>query len=117
MFFGRQLFTYNQQQLSLTFSPKIPAQFFTQHEQNISYQLTNQTWVQEQLPAGTVLVNFLKDIPVIFHNPQRINTWEASITKIRIHPLTGQPYDVSGATIPNAKFIRDKQVNKLEVFF
>lgn len=118
MFFGQDLFGISQTgELTLTFTPKIPGWFFTAESKPITYTLTDGTLIQETLSAGAVLVNFLGKIPVIIHNSARTSTWEASIQKIVLHPLQGDPIAVIGNTIVNAGWIRALQVNKIEIWF
>lgn len=116
MFFGKKLFHLEEDKLFLSFEPKIPGWLFSDFEKTVSYQTTDQTHHTQVLPRGSLLVYFLGSIPVIFYNSDRVSTWDRPISKVKLHPIQGEAYDIMGNAIPNAALLRDQKINLVEIF-
>jgi len=116
MCFGKKLFYMENGQLKLNFTPKIPGWLFLSEPKSISYSLTDGSSITETVPMGALLVKFLGKIPVIFINPNRKNTWDHPILKIRLYPLNGDPIEITGSIVQDAELIRSLKVNKIEIF-
>ena len=99
MMVGRQPFQVSDSELLLRLRPALLSWLFDEHNQ--------------------VRFNFLGSIPVTYHNPQRVDTWNLLPEKISIRLPDGQSLDFHGPDIPSpyVYMVRNKEVESIDVYF
>ena len=65
-----------------------------------------------------VQFNFLGSIPVTYHNPQRVDTWEEAPKKITIHLTNDEHVDFDSPNVhaPYAEMVRTRAVKSVEAY-
>jgi len=99
MMVGKQPFVLKNGELYLRFRPALPAWLFDTQNQ--------------------IGFNFLGSIPITYHNPQRIDSWNLLPNLIRLHLPDGDHWDCNNPDIPPpfATMIRNKEMESIDVFF
>jgi hypothetical protein len=99
MFAGTKPFRLNKGQLQLVFAPALPGWLFPQD--------------------GQVSFAFLGGCRVTYHNPKKLDTFDAKarIRKIELH-ANGQRIEIGGDVIgaPHALAVREGKVEKIDVY-
>ena len=90
LFVGSHLFTMKDGELTLSLSPKLPAEFFDKNDK-VTFELFNK-------------------VLVVYHNPKRLDCYKGINLKYKVN---GQEYDSIRGDL--AKKIRDKKIKKIEV--
>ncbi len=108
--------------LSLTFSPAIPGDHFTTRPEQAPYHTETGAEALLEVPADSFAFRFLGRIPVVYHNPDRLDTWseKAILASVRILGTDGKSLFASeGATLTGewAERIRarDAVIARIEV--
>ncbi len=98
MMAGKQPFVMQGGELILRLRPTLPAWLFDDLDQ--------------------VKFNFLGRIPVSYHNPRRVDTWQQMPKKITLHLTDGQSLDIHAADIPApyAAMVRERVVKSIDVY-
>jgi hypothetical protein len=99
MMVGKQPFTLKDGELHLCLRPTLPGWLFDAQNQ-ISF-------------------TFLGSIPVTYHNPQRVNTWNLLPNHIKLRLPDGQnlTFHTSDLSAPFAAMVRNREVESIDVFF
>ncbi len=120
---GLKPFALNKEkQLELSFSPILEGNLFTTKETKVEYTIRDEI-KSADLPKDSYAFNFLGSILVVYHNPQRKNTFgdeKATIKKIQlIYVDSDKPIELSTEIIPSpyAQDIRDKTVGRIDIYF
>lgn len=68
---------------------------------------------------GTYSFNFLKEIAVTYHNPNKKDTFNLKIKNIRFDDKNGKPIEIISDTIPTpyAEQIRSCLIKKIDIYF
>ncbi len=95
-------FLNDKSELNLKFSPVLAGWLFTVKERTYSFK-------------------FLGQIPVVYHNPKRLNTFgnnSVAIKKILILDNTGNPLQIDSDTVPSpyAEKIRQRKVKSIDIY-
>lgn len=98
MMVGKRPFVYHNNQLYLRFRPALPAWLFDCQDQ--------------------IRFNFLGSVPVTYHNPGRVDSWNLSPKKVTLHLPDGQSVECDPPQIPPpyTTKIRNKEVKSIDVF-
>ncbi len=102
--------------LVLTFMPAIPADHFTTRTDRVVFHLENGVEAVLDVPENAFAFRFLGRIPIVYHNPARVDTWSghARIETIRILDREGQLlHACSGASVKGewAERVRERDVS------
>jgi hypothetical protein len=101
MLTGKMPFFVIEGQLCLTLKPILPGWFF--NEDNM------------------LSCRFLGGTTIIYHNPQRRDTFDLSsvIHSINLHPIEGEALELAGDVIssPYAQMVRDGLIGQIDVNF
>lgn len=99
MFVGRQPFKVNDGQIILEFKPILPGWLFDEN--------------------GTISFKFLGSCNVIYHNPQKIDTYKTEGPRRVVLHIEGHDVTIEGGFIPEpySKMVRSGQITTIEVFF
>lgn len=99
MFVGRQPFKVNDGQIILEFEPILPGWSFDEN--------------------GTISFKFLGSYNVVYHNPQKIDTYKTEDSKRVVLHVEGHDVTFEGGVVPEpySKTVRSGQISMLEIFF
>ncbi len=98
MMAGQQPFVMQDGKLILQLRPTLPAWLFDENDQ--------------------VKFKFLGKIPVTYHNPVRVNTWEASPQKIVLELAEESlEFDNSDIPAPYAEMVRERDTKTIDIYF
>lgn len=121
---GTQPFSLDQDgKLQLTFAPILEGDLFTQQETTMQYQTVDGELKSTTLPPSVYAFNFLGSMPVVYHNPRRVDTFgddQPKITGIKLtYRESGETVDVQEPSIPEpySKDIRAQKVERIDVVF
>ena len=107
--------------LILTFNPILQGAFFTKVKTKVRY-LTSETHLKEvDLPVNTYAFNFLNSTLVVYHNPDRRDTFgpkKATIDRFQLFYPSKQPVTVSSSVLSAAyaQDVRDGKVHRIDIF-
>jgi len=110
-------------ELILNFEPVLSGWLFTQEKAIFQHVDQKRNLKVIDLPKNTYAFFFLGSTVVVYHNPQRKNTYgshKVSIKKMSlIYPQQKRPIQISAASIPApySKDIRNNKVERIDVFF
>jgi hypothetical protein len=95
MMAGPQPFIYTDGALQLCLQPALPDWFFPDD--------------------GCLTFTFLGSIPVTYHNPEKLPTWQSRVTEYTLTLVEGEVVTINGSTVPApyAAMIRDGQVKEI----
>ena len=102
MMVGPRPFIVRDEKLELAFNPALPGWLFDEE--------------------GKLAFTFLGQVPVTYHNPDRVDLYPDNEIRARglvLHLPDGGQVEFSGGTIgePHAQMVRQGQITKIEIFF
>ncbi|MGM0374965.1 MAG: cellobiose phosphorylase [Chloroflexota bacterium] len=99
MMAGKEPFRYQNGDLELRFRPALPAWLFDEDDR-LGFQ-------------------FLGGVPVTYHNPRRIDTWDHSPVSVQLTFPDGSQKDFDNPVVPApfARMVRERKVGAVDVFF
>lgn len=108
--------------LALSLKPAIPGDYFTLKAETVPYYDGEGKLQKLEVPANSVAFKFLGEIPVIIHNPSRVDTWtsKARIQGITLSNSEGKVlHEVDGGVITGewAEKVRNHEVGKIDIRF
>jgi hypothetical protein len=111
---GHEPFFVNQKgELSIRFSPILDKRMFTDKSRQIKF---NGKTVN--IPKNSLAFNLFSSILVVYHNPQAKNIFNRTPKKIIVDQYGSKHFiDSPIITEPLSSLIRDKQVNRIDVYF
>ena len=109
-------------ELRLVFEPAIPGSMFTRSVERTSYLDEDGAEIALDVPENAFAFRFLGRIPVVYHNPLRLDTWtpEARMERIRLLDRNGTLlHEAAGNTLAQgwAERVRarDAAIGRIEV--
>lgn len=121
MAFGKNPFKSESGQLIYAPEPKLTADLFTQEKRVEKLQLSEEKAVEVEIPANSFAYRFLGQTLVIYHNPERKNTFganRAEITKFQFTTADGREVAVEAAQLKGdpAHSLRNGEISRLDIF-
>ena len=111
-----------QKGINLRLNPSLASWLFTEKESLVGFLNPKGQWETICLPANVYAFNFLGQILVVYHNPNRKNTYgpdKTSVSEIHLtYPSKKKPVVLQAAFIPApyAEEVRDKKVTRIDVY-
>ena len=118
---GIKPFTINSKgQLELTFAPVLKGEYFTREKSHTTLTSIEGKVLKIELPANTYAFNFMGKTLVVYHNPQRKDTFGKNknfAVSYVLRSKNGKKTVLKGAVIPEpfSKNIRDGQIVRIDV--
>ena len=109
---GKKPFTVQNGQLSFSLNPALPAQWFTEKPVHVC-------WNEQEIliPANAFACALLGDILLVYHNPDRRNTYGKNAAGPVKYSLEGQTeITASEITGNNAEQIRRREIRRIDVW-
>jgi hypothetical protein len=110
-------------ELTFTLKPALAGSLFTKKEDVLTYKDSNDKHKKVRLPRNSYAFHLFGAILVVYHNPHRQDTFGASASAIhKIHltyPNRKKPVVICSSSVSGncARDIRDRKVNRIDVFF
>ena len=122
MSFGPQPFKMQEGELVYQPQPTLKADLFTTTAKEVTLQISETERTTVEVPANSFAYRFLGQTLVVYHNPERKNTFgedKAEIKKYQVERKTGEQIEVEAAVISSslAKEIRAGEVKQIDVYF
>jgi len=119
---GRNPFSIEKGKLQLTFNPILPGWLFTKKATQLQLCQADGSRQKLDLPANTYAFNLLGSILVVYHNPNRRDTFgdkKAIIEKIQLQYPSKPPVVVSSSLLsaPYAEDVRSHKVSRIDIFW
>lgn len=121
MSFGPDPFSITEDgELELEFKPVLTERFFCTTANRVNFLRDGQI-IEYHLPANSYAAKFLGNTLVIYHNPNRKNTFgpgSAIIKKMNLTATNGETISVSGAKLSGdwARKVREGAVERIDLF-
>ena len=110
-------------QLQLSLEPALPEWLFTKEERTIAYNGMGREQEMVMIPKDSYAFNFLGTTLVVYHNPNRKNTFGDQSAQIQSIELTyfdkKDVVKISSGVIaePYSKDVRDRKIKRIDVVF
>ena len=120
MAFGKEPFKYEDGELIYAPQPNLTAELFTKEKSVETLQLSETETVEVEIPADSFAYRFLGSTLVIYHNPERANTFGqdgARITEFKLIDQAGEEYQVKGSSVKGelAEKIREGKFEEINI--
>ncbi len=121
MSFGTNPFIIEDGELVYQPKPALKADLFTTEAQRVTLQVSETERLEVEIPANSFAYRFLGNTLVIYHNPERKDTFGADKAEIEGYKLVtkdSEEIEVEERIISSslAKRIREGEINKIDVF-
>jgi hypothetical protein len=107
---GERPFRMRQGELALEFNPVLPGEWFREEESLIRFG-----GEQLSLPAGALCTVFLGEILLVYHNPQRADTFGRQGVRPVSLRLDGVDHPVPTLVGSSAELVRNRQIRRIDV--
>ncbi len=121
---GKKPFTLDMnKELVLKLNPALAGWLFTQEPSTVDIRDKEGVWQKIDLPENIYAFNFLSSTLVVYHNPQRLNTYGAEKPDAKEIHLTytdrKKPVIINAPYIssPHAQDVRARKVSRVDVYF
>jgi len=120
MAFGKEPFKTEAGELSYAPEPNLTAELFTKEKRVENLQLSEKKAVEVEIPADSFAHRFLGQSLVIYHNPERLNTFGedgVSISEFKLVDQAGEEYQIKGSVIKGklARKVREGEFREINI--